>query len=504
MCGILFQLIQDLTPVQIQQVKCAFMKIQHRGPDATNILIDDKYIYGFHRLAIVNTSPIGVQPFKTDDITLICNGEIYNYVAFESVTGIDIASLRSDVDVIGHLFKALGPKALCETLDGDFAFALSHKDGFLVARDPTGVRPLFYGEDDNGRPIAFASEAKALYRGPNVAKVSVFPPGTYYDGVSFHQYGEQPYGKEIERLLTNSVKKRLEHSDRPVALLCSGGVDSAIITSIAARCVDPTKLHVFTMQYDKGSSEDAFYAERLCNHHGYKHTIVKFSREQFIEVIPKVIETCETYDPNTVRAAIPMYLLAKHIAENTDIKVILSGEGADELFAGYLYFKLASTGAGARVLNEETHRLLRNIHQFDLLRADRCFAAFGLEVRVPYLDKDLLLYVKHLDGEYKMFENGAEKMLLRSAFDSYEDIKMLRILDRPKEKFSDGCGFSYVPDLLNYVSENAARLDEKIAKEKVFYRRIFDELYEGCEQWITARVMPMWAMGGDKGGASID
>ena len=207
-----------------------------------------------------------------------------------------------------------------------------------MARDPTGVRPLFYGVNEVGHPVAFASEAKALIGAPGIQAVAVFPPGHVW---TQPQNKFTPYVADaahvrvmVRQLLTAAVKKRLDHSDRPVGLLCSGGVDSAIITTLAARMRDPTKLHVFTMEYDTGAAEDTFYASMLCARFGYQHTVVRFSAAEAQATIASVIATCETYDPNTVRAAIPMYLLAKHIAERTDVKVVLSGEGADELFRG--------------------------------------------------------------------------------------------------------------------------------------------------------------------------
>ena len=200
------------------------------------------------------------------------------------------------------------------------------------------------------------------------------------------------------------------------------------MTSLAAKLCDPSHLHVFTMRYENSYSEDTFYAERLCQLHG-------FSRDDIVKHLSDVIRACETHDPNTIRAAVPMYLLAKHIAEETDVKVVLSGEGADEIFAGYNYFRLALDGDS---VNEECARLVRNIHTFDLLRADRCFAAFGLEVRVPYLDRDVIARVATFKGRLKMFMNREEKTLLRRAFADFEDLQKTGILRRAKERFSDG------------------------------------------------------------------
>ena len=503
MCGISLWNVETLTPEQIEEIKMKWiMAIQSRGKDGSAITLqpNTNLLFGFHRLAIINTSTIGMQPFVSDGNTLICNGEIYNYKQL-SENAENVNDLRSDVDVIHRLFKDVDVNSVEEVaaatnkLDGDFAFIFAKEDGrFVVGRDPVGVRPLFYGVNSDGRPIAFASEAKALHGGPAIDKVFVFPPNTVYVS-SINRFAPIPDKfllNQVNKLVTNAVKKRLDHSDRPVGLLCSGGVDSAIITSLTARLSDPTKMHVFTMEYANGTSEDAFYASMLCARHKFKHTVVKFDAKQVQECLTTVIATCETYDPNTIRAAIPMYLLAKHIAENTDIKVILSGEGADELFAGYSYFKRADAAS----LNAESRRLIKNVHMFDLLRADRCFAAFGLECRVPYLDRDLISFVSCIEGEHKMFQKGAEKMLLRNAFADLKDLADLRILSRTKEKFSDGCGFSYVPQLLNFVSDNANTLDEKLKAESAKYKAIFESIYGDLNgHWIIKREMPAWSAG---------
>ncbi|PNH04431.1 putative asparagine synthetase [glutamine-hydrolyzing] [Tetrabaena socialis] len=685
-----------------------------------------------------------MQPFVEGEDVLIGTGEVWNYQELDADVKSELKSdvkselksdvkseLKSDVEVFLRMEMTADQ---IDRVDGDFAFVRSAPGRFWAARDVAGVRPLFYATDASQRPIAFASEAKALVAGPGVAKVHVFPPGHVYDSAvdALVPYHTRPIERQVRSLLTLAVTKRLIHSDRPascavelhalifqhgfehfetmlqfllvgptlrsavqwltrglsgaqtfevavlpmldflrvldvdpaadagrhwaverlyekrrsltlftcddallrprlleddgkavsvvdlskmplsapvmrlecavstdaswwsadqmlgrfldpefqendendedeedvtkktctrppycaklraairslqdaaalqvvqvavdkafvtmakfktklmrtlietpvgkmlivtmtkrlihsdrpVGILCSGGVDSAIITSIAARLRTPSLVHVFTMEYENSGSQDAFYARMLCQFHGFQHTVVSFSAAMAQASIREVIGITETYDPNTIRAAIPMFLLAKHIAEQTDIKVILSGEGADELFAGYLYFMGAPSSDD---LNRESRRLLGNLHMFDLLRADRCFAAFSLEVRVPYLDKDLVDYVTCVQGHSKRFRNGAEKMLLRDAFENLQELKDLRILERPKERFSDGCGFSYVPDLLNYVSDGAPRLQEKLEKEKQYYLAIFDELYtEDNRHWITSRELPAWASG---------
>ena len=551
MCGISFYDVRHLSVDQIRQLKTDHIPLlAHRGPDGAAVYETGSFVMGFHRLSIINLNETGMQPFLSDanaaETALICNGEIYNFKHLAESNDISVSTLRSDVDVVLKLAEVKGHVSeYVSSLDGDFAFVLANKTGFQAARDHVGVRPLFYGTgaDAPDVPLAFASEAKALYAAPGIHSIHVFPPSTYYDSLTgFHAFVPCPTPFDtdaleegsthmINRLLTKAVRKRFTHSDNPerVAVLCSGGVDSAIITTVAAahaKHVGAT-IQVFTVQYDSGLSEDALYAKMLCNDIGSHvvHTVVKFSEQEVQDCIEQVITTIESYDPNTVRAAIPMYLLAKHISEKTDIKVVLSGEGADELFAGYSYFALAPT---AYAVTQETARLVRNIHMFDLLRADRCFAAFGLEVRVPFLDSDLVRYVSQLDGTSMMHGTAkapnkshagdgkkiaadgtitakahgtvtpthgrAEKQLLRDSFTGHTSMQTTRVIDRPKEKFSDGCGFSYVPQLLNFVSDRAPQLDVKLAREKKYYTAIFDAKY-GVENraWVIERTMPEWS-----------
>lgn len=492
MCGFLFWLLQSESEVPL--LKILSTKVKPRGPDETREYIGsagglDVYMC-FHRLAIVHLDPKGMQPFwNGKDNVLMAIGEIWN--ESDLVKKLAPPELRSDVDIITYLpdLSNLG------ILDADFSFVSIRAGVVYAGRDYPGVRPMFYATDSAGEIIGFASEAKALAGGPRAHKVSVFPPGCSWNSQTkqFHNWFNllppiEPIG--IRPRLETAVVKRIDHSERPVGLLCSGGIDSALITMITSK-LKGTKFQVFTMQYAGSHSEDAFYATLLCSTSGFDHQIVQFTQPEVEKAISDVIRTCETYDPNTIRASIPMYLLARYIAEKTDIKVILSGEGADELFAGYLYFNKAP---GGKAINEETRRLLDNLHMFDLLRADRCFAHFGLEIRVPFLDSELIREVLAMDGTHKKFRGGEEKALLRSAFEDYDPrLESCRILHRTKEKFSDGTGGSYVPQLLNLVSHSAPALDLKLAAERDYYTKIFETEYPGSKHWIIERAMPDWA-----------
>lgn len=513
MCGIFWSLISENFDIYNE-----FMKLKHRGPDNTTCITTNNNFIGTHRLAIININSNGNQPLLFNGTYLICNGQIYNYKNFGNY------ELRTDVDIILRLFcdniyNSIDELAL--SLDGDFSFIICDKDAIYIARDPIGIRPLFYGTDEMGNIICASSEAKSLINLPFVKKVNVFPPGNVYDSktkkireytniylkkinISENQNNNEQLDnkisdkpenitKTIREKLILSVKKRIINSDRPVALLCSGGIDSSIILSIAMDLMEVDKIHIFSMSYDKkgngkGKSDDTFYASMLAKEYNVKHTNVTFTLNDIENNIEKIIKQIESYDPNTIRASVPMYMLAKYISENTEYKVILSGEGADELFMGYNIFMNAPSETLA---NDESERLIKNIHMFDLLRADRCFMAHGLEIRVPFLDIDFVKYVLSIDGKYKMFIQRIEKLLLRTSFSDNVKLQKTRILERSKERFSDGCGFQYVPDLLNFCS-NSCSLNLKEEEEKDKYKRIFESVYVNCEDLIIKRTNPSW------------
>ncbi len=504
MCGIAWFLLQGLTEEQIQQIKEQANRISHRGPDATNSEVVKNELWAFHRLAIINVAPKGIQPFTSSNSSrLICNGEIYNYQ-----TLMDPVKARSDCDAVLHILDKtidnFSVKGVCEAvdqLDGDFAFVWKHGNNMVIGRDHVGVCPLFYAIDESDKLIAVASECKALLNTPNMKTIKVFPPGHVWINGELHPYHstelplpitstKEEATKRVQELIIDAVRKRIDHSDRPVGVLCSGGIDSSIVTCLVKELGLQDRIHVFTMEYKGARSEDAFYASMLCQKMGLKHTMFSFTKEDVQQTLQKIPRIIETYDPNTIRAAIPMYLLAHKIATTTDVRVILSGEGADELFHGYNYFRRAPDGETARV---EAKRLVQNLHMFDLLRAERCFSSAGLEVRVPFLDQNLVRYVQSLEGTLPWGGQGyAEKQLLRDAFAYISYLTELRILDRPKERFSDGCGFTYVPQLLSYISNDLPTLAEKLVVEKQYVEQIFDTTYPNLRDLIINRTMPEW------------
>ena len=550
MCGILFvDLAASGVDVAALRASGALSSLSHRGPEAYAELVvgDDSrnrpMLLSFHRLAVVHCDDSGMQPFVTDDgkVAMVCSGEIYNYRDIS----VDAAVMRSDVDVVLHLLqriRTMTPQDVATAvarLDGDFAFVVADGRSVVAGRDPFGVRPLFYaadassaGECGGGGALAFASEAKALVRAKFV-DIRVFPPGFVYVDGEFVQYvaSSSPSLLRVEKessrplsvkdllptsgrfgdvarperhaspsdqasllaLLTAAVEKRIRHSEQhDVAVLCSGGIDSAALTCIAAALALTThRITAFTMRYASGHSDDAFYAGQLCGQLGIIHEVLEFSKDDLgDDTISEVVRACETCDPNTVRAAIPMYLIARRIRERVPgVKVVLSGEGADELFGGYGYFRLAPYASDASL---ECDRLLRNIHQFDLLRADRCFAAHGLEVRVPFLDAALVEFVRGLPADVRV---AGEKQLLRDAVSGFLPLVRCRVLDRPKEKFSDGAGFSYVPDLLRRISssDDDGTLPSRLKAEAELYRRAFVGAYgTPAGRWVIDRTMPSW------------
>ncbi|KAG5191334.1 asparagine synthase-domain-containing protein [Tribonema minus] len=536
MCGILFHSCAAGDTLRADAVRDAAELIQHRGPDGMSTQYYTigaggknarKCVMSFCRLAIINLSVSGMQPFTLGPRRLICNGEIYNYKELQRELG--VKNLKSDVDIILHMLvndrhgECLADmmRSACQKLDGDFAFVTTEDvtGEVMAARDCVGVRPLFYGTV-NGAIVSFASEAKALV--DLCDSVAVFPPGHFWtSSTGFCRYmdvylaptsvaaldtgADSTDRSVIAALLTDAVRKRVEHTDRPLAFLCSGGLDSALVESIAERMYPDRDLHAFSIEYcDQSISEDALYATELLKRLPHvQHTRVQLTKADIAESLEEIVRVCETPDTTTLRAAMPMYHLARYISDNTDYKVILSGEGADELFAGYYYFSRAPHG---HAVTQETRRLVKNTHMFDLLRADRCFAAHGLEIRVPFLDVHLLRHVLATPGEWRMHEHGLEKALLRDSFYDVEPLEASGVLRRGKMRMTDGVGSgmaSYIVDVLNDVhlpqsDSGAAHIsaEEKLRVEKEKMARWFFEFYEegkGSRNWVISRDMPDWA-----------
>lgn len=414
----------------------------HRGPDGIQRDTLGACTMEFCRLAINDISASGMQPFRTNRSMLMCNGEIYNHKDFKVPEG----SSASDCEVLTPLIESKGIFKTSTLLRGVFAMVYTDGTKLLASRDPIGVRPLFYCKLNDTGGMAFSSEMKSLLQFDK--RVEVFPPGHIYDSTtdSFSCYypcywdtRTLPPLRSIRDVFTESVLTRVTNTDRPVAFLLSGGLDSSLVASVASRHVGPIK----TFCIGASDSTDAKAAERVARYIGSDHTRIDFDMDCATDALSDVIKSLESYDTTTVRASVPMWLLCRHIAQNTPYKVILSGEGSDELLGGYMYFHGAPDNDA---FSGETIRRMKLLHQFDVLRADRCSAGHGLELRVPFLDKEVVQVCMEFPVHKK--RTKIEKAVLRSAFEGYlpDDI-----LWRRKEAFSDAVGYSWVDHVKSYA-----------------------------------------------------
>ena len=504
MCGIvgIFDIKEQSSELRNKALRMS-QKIRHRGPDWSGIYCGGHAILCHERLSIVDPQS-GKQPLYSPDgrQVLAVNGEIYNHQAIRQATADDYEyQTGSDCEVILALYRAHGLHFL-EQLSGIFAFALydEERDEYLIARDPIGVIPLYIGHDADGKTYV-ASEQKALEGFCD--EYEPFLPGHYLysrEGVMRRWYTRdwmdyeavKDNGADIDSLrvgLQEAVKRQLM-SDVPYGVLLSGGLDSSIISAIAqkfaARRVEDggqtgawwPRLHSFAVGL-KGAP-DLEKARLVAEHIGTVHHEINYTIQEGLDALRDVIYFTETYDVTTVRASTPMYLLAR-VIKSMGIKMVLSGEGADEIFGGYLYFHKAPS---ARAFHEETVRKLGKLHWYDCLRANKSLSAWGVEGRVPFLDRDFLDIAMRLNPKAKMCPGQEiEKKILRQAF---ADLLPEEIAWRQKEQFSDGVGYSWIDTLKRITSEQVS--DEQMAhaaerfpihtplcKEEYFYRSIFEE-----------------------------
>jgi asparagine synthase (glutamine-hydrolysing) len=507
MCGIIgvFDLKQpydELRPGVLVMSK----KIRHRGPDWSGIYCDKKAILAHERLAIVD--PVsGAQPLMSEDGNLILtvNGEIYNHLDLRKKLKQNYHfRTKSDCEIILALYNEKGIDFIND-LSGIFAFALYDKlnDTYLIARDHMGIVPLYKGWDKHGN-FYVASELKSLEG--ICPRIEVFLPGHYlYSKDGYEKRWYEPNWTSFDEVKDNTtdiveLRKALEDSvhrqlmsDVPYGVLLSGGLDSSIISAIArkfsAMRIESQdlkeawwpRLHSFAVGL-KGSP-DLAAAQKVADHIGTVHHEVVFSIQEGLDALSDVIYHIETYDVTTVRASTPMYLLAR-VIKSMGVKMVLSGEGADEIFGGYLYFHKAPD---AQSFHEETVRKLNKLHLYDCLRANKSLAAWGIEGRVPFLDKEFLEVAMQLNPLDKMAKNGRiEKWILRKAF---EDILPESVAWRQKEQFSDGVGYNWIDSLKKVVSEkvtdsqmNTAKfrfpINPPLSKEEYYYRTIFNEHFQ--------------------------
>ena len=447
--------------------------LAHRGPDSVASMRVDNVNLMFWRLDINGVGTIGAQPFQKGNKYLIANAEIYNHKEFGNKEG------SSDCEILLPMIEEHGFFRTCELIRGDFAFVFTDGENIWAARDRVGVRPLFWCRSNNA--ISFASEAKALLH--LNACIEIFPPGHLYDSRTdalvcwAPNYWDSPREDRddifvkscIRELMYESVKLRVENTERPVGFFLSGGLDSSIIAAIGKEILG--KIQTFSIGLE--NSPDLLAARKMADFLESEHTEVHFTAKEGIAAIRDVIRHLETFDTTTIRASVPMYLLSKYISENTDIKVILSGEGSDELFGGYLYFHGAPD---VSAFDAEMGRLVRDVHMFDVLRADRTTAAFGLELRVPFFDRDVIDYVMDgFDPDLKMPRGGFEKFLLRETF---EDILPTEIAWRQKNGMSDAVGYEWV-DALREFGEHK-------------YLKIFHEFFGHQTHLCPYKWMPKW------------
>ena len=483
--------------------KKGFDKTISRGPDDSRIIDTGKGLLGFHRLSIMGLTPDGMQPFELDGSYVVCNGEIYGYEKIkEELSKKYKFKSGSDCEILLPMYREYGT-GMFAMLDAEFALIIfDGKTGkYIAARDPIGIRPLFYGYDKKG-VILFASEAKNLVG--MCDRVMPFPPGHYYIDGKFVQYCDIADVKEICRdsletvcekihdKLIAGVEKRLV-ADAKVGFLLSGGLDSSLVCAIAAKKSDmPIKTFAI------GMSEDAIdlkYAKQVADYIGSDHTEVIMTKEQVLSELDKVVSILGTYDITTIRASMGMYLLCKWIHENTDIRVLLTGEISDELF-GYKYTDFAPS---PEEFQKESQKRVRELYMYDVLRADRCISVNSLEARVPFGDLDFVKYVMSVDPAKKMNVYGKGKYLLRHAFEG--DYLPHDILYREKAAFSDAVGHSMVDYLKEYANSYYTDSEfEKIkkkythavpfTKESLLYREIFEKYYPGQSDMVVDFWMP--------------
>lgn len=545
MCGIFAILnslksLKELSEEEFEKIRIAFEKGSGRGPEFSILeTIDDSHLFGFHRLAINGYhNPTSNQPINIKQYSLICNGEVYNWrelhekLNVENITG-------SDCEIIIHLFDLFGIEYALNILDGVFAFVLydHEKNQIYIARDCFGVRPLFISKDPTDQSlnnIIVASEMKMLVDIVDPKTIQTFHPSTYMlidnknNKISNHSYfkigqtinivnsSEEVALSNIRVNLINAVKKRVNNTERQIACLLSGGLDSSIITSIVSHFHGSENLHTWSIGM-KGS-EDLKYAKKVADFLGTNHHTIELGVNEFIDAIEEVIKTIESYDTTTVRASVGNWLIAKYIRQKSDAKVVFNGDGSDELTGGYMYFHYANNSLE---FDHECKRLLSDIHQFDVLRSDRSISSHGLEARTPFLDKNFVESYLSIPSQLRfdsMKTTGVEKYLLRKAFDTGEFLPK-EVLWRTKEAFSDGVSHeraSWFEMIQQYAvsyfkshplsNNNETNIDLTDGKqaEKYLYKQIYNKYYLNTEHVIPYLWMPKFVEATDASARTLD
>ncbi|XP_071954941.1 asparagine synthetase [glutamine-hydrolyzing]-like [Antedon mediterranea] len=515
-------------------------KIAHRGPDAfclENVNHLANCLFGFHRLAIVD-DVFGMQPMRLKaypHIWMMYNGEIYNFKKLREQYKFDFTS-NCDGEVLIHLYAHGGIDFMAKMLDGVFAFCLldTQTKKVFIGRDTIGIRPMFrlYLEDDG--ILAICSEAKGIVGLSNThdcANIEPFPPAHYeeYDLLmngkamfvsrhKFHLYDETPkwaletqtpkpevdeHLANIRLLLTEAVRKRFM-ANRRIGCFLSGGLDSSLVSALVAKLAteEGVSYPIQTFSIGMKGSPDVAAARKVAAHIGSEHHEIGFTPEEGIEAVEDVIYSLESYDITTIRASVGMYLVSKYVKKETDTVVVLSGEGADELCQGYIYFHMSPSAEDA---DKESRRLLDDLYLYDVLRGDRTTSAFGLEIRVPFLDHHFVSNFLSIPAKLRTPRHGVEKYILRKAFDG-SGLLPEEILWRPKEAFSDGVSStekSWYQVLQEFIEtkvtdsmfEDAPKMypfNPPKSKEAYYYRQIFERFYPNRSSWIPYFWMPKW------------
>ena len=502
MCCVMGYTGHDLSAAKFKDY---LLRTVMRGPDDQRVVEGPFGLMGFGRLAIMGLTPEGMQPFYRGADCVVCNGELYGFRFEKEILKRRGYKFQSDCDceILLPLYYEYGLD-MFRHLDAEFALILydSRKDRLIAARDPIGIRPLFYGYSKSSHQIAFASEMQNLIGWCD--DIRPFPIGSYYCDGRFVRYEDiadvpAPMEDDMETTLTNirekliaGVEKRLD-ADAPVGFLLSGGLDSSLVCSIAAK-----KLGKPIRTFAIGMSEDAIdlkYAKQVADYLHADHTEVIINKQIVLEALEKVIAMLGTWDITTIRASVGMYLVCKYIHEHTDIRVLLTGEISDELF-GYKYTDFAPSAAAFQT---ESQKRIRELYMYDVLRADRSISVNSLEARVPFGDLDFVKYVMAIDPEKKLNTYGMGKYLLRKAFEG--DWLPESILWREKAAFSDAVGHSMVDDLKEYAGtvytdrEFAEKCGQytycrPFTKESLLYREIFEKYYPGQAEMIVDYWMP--------------
>ena len=568
MCGIFALLNSDIDDKT--NFKIEFMKGKKRGPEYSVYKEYLKFVFGFHRLAINGLNRESNQPIIIDNIYLICNGEIYNYKELYTIINIK-PHTGSDCEVIIHLYKKYGIDQTLRMLDGVFSFILYDgriqddlSNNIYIARDPIGIRPLYVLEQNSSDKsiVGFASELKCLTtifnnnnnnnnnendNGKQIANdytLHTFQPGTYsvfHLSNKVHSYWRlinknikyyiptfsyiiptntsnivnDLYFNQISEYLKNAVFKRCVTTERPIACLLSGGLDSSLICALVNEYYKKNNIIQPFETYSIGlkGSEDLKHAKIVSDYLGTKHTEIIVTEQEIFHVIPDVIYAIESYDTTTVRASLGNYLLGKYISKYSEAKVIFNGDGSDELCGGYLYMNHCPDDIE---FDKEIFRLLHEIHLFDVLRSDKCISSHGLETRTPFLDKTFVNYYLSIPVFYRNHNNHSEqceKYLLRNSFSkkyfvNSEGNQLLpdSILWRKKEAFSDGVSDSE-RSLFTILQEMISKKEFKeanIETEKYYYQKWFRKFFPNVENIIPHYWMPKYVSTNDPSARTLE